>query len=190
MMRTLLLLIALMLAMPVKADDALASVLAQLERSEHISGQFVQQKQLSFLPQPFVSEGVFTVDASTGLVWQVEQPLSSRMTVSEGRVEIDGQAVKEQGVGRLMAQIMLGFMAGDLTGITEHFDISVAANDALSYLPWQLRLTPKSKRLQKAIAHLQLAGDSTLRELMIVEAGNSRTRISMTPDTPAAEQDE
>ncbi len=182
--------VLLLLAMPVSAEDVLARALAQLERSEHISGRFVQEKQLAFLPRPFVSAGVFELDAKSGLIWQVRQPLSSRMTVHAGRVEIDGQVVQDQGVGRLMAQIMLGFMAGDLSGITEHFEISAAPDEVDTGLPWQLRLTPKARRLQMAIKYLQLAGDSALRELIIAEADNNATRISMTPDTVDVERDE
>lgn len=183
MKRLLVLLLCSCLCAPVFAD-VLSQLKEQLQLSEQMTGRFRQEKKLTFLKKPFVSTGTYNIDAKTGLLWEVEAPLKSEMRVTDGKVFIDGQPVSDHGVGHLMAQIMLGFMSGDLSVIERYFQVT---GDA-SVSPWSIVLVPRKAQLRKALKHLQLQGSTTLETLRIVENEGHQTTILLTlfsgSDTP------
>jgi hypothetical protein len=145
-----------------------------------LQGSFQQEKHLAFLKKPFTSSGEFSLDRSAGLRWQVIEPLESVMLVQGSHVVLDGRPVKDHGVGKLMAMIMLGLMEGQLTGVSKHFEIT----GVLSEENWKLSLTPLSSRLQTVLGHIDLRGDDYLREIEIYESGDNRTVILFTEVHP------
>jgi hypothetical protein len=145
-----------------------------------LQGSFQQEKHLAFLKKPFTSSGEFSLDRSAGLRWQVIEPLESVMLVQGSHVVLDGRPVKDHGVGKLMAMIMLGLMEGQLTGVSKYFEIT----GVLSEENWKLSLTPLSSRLQTVLGHIDLRGDDYLREIEIYESGDNRTVILFTEVHP------
>jgi outer membrane lipoprotein carrier protein LolA len=138
-----------------------------------LQGSFHQEKHLTFLSKPFASSGQFSLDRSAGLRWQVMEPIESLMLVHGSKVILDGEQVKDHGLGKLMTMIMLGFMKGDLTGVSKYFDITGGVSDG----GWQLSLAPLSSRLKGFLGHIDLRGDEYLEEILIYERDNNRTVI-------------
>jgi hypothetical protein len=141
-----------------------------------LEGEFKQEKHLAFLNSPFISSGHFSLDHLKGLRWQVVEPLESLMLVEDGSVELNGSPVRDHGIGRLMAMIMLGLMDGKLTNLNKYFDVT----GELSADNWSISLEPHSARLQLALEHIDLRGDQYLREIEIFEHGDNRTVILFT----------
>ncbi len=181
------------------ADDALdllEAVSERLSRQKSLEGEFRQRKQLPHFERPFESTGNFRLSRDKGLYWQVESPAPSVMEVHEGRVVLDGRTVQDHGVGKLMSQLMLGFMDGDLSGVTPYFDIDGELYDsptrhgrdegaeasAAGDSGWQLQLTPRG-RLARVMTAVNLAGDRYLQHIEIAEAGGSTTFIEFQPQS-------
>ncbi len=151
----------------------LTQVAQRLVVATSLQGQFRQEKHLAFLHKPFVSVGEFSVDRSAGLRWQVLEPLASLMVVSGSEVLLDGKPVDDHGVGQLMGLIMFGLMEGRLDTVTEYFSIT----GDISTSHWRLSLAPRSSWLRSALKHIELRGDSYLREIEIFERDDNRTVI-------------
>lgn len=153
--------------------DFLDSVARQLQFQDAVEGEFRQEKQLAFMTAPIVSGGHFVLDREDGLRWQVTRPVDSLMTVKEGRVLLDGQPVRDNGAGRLVARIMRSFMRGNLAGVEDDFDVR-GSRDAGT---WELALTPRRLPLSQVLASVRLRGDTYLEEITIEEQGGTLTVI-------------
>ncbi|MCB1691036.1 MAG: outer membrane lipoprotein carrier protein LolA [Halioglobus sp.] len=172
-LRTLLLLLFCNMAFATEdsPETMLAFISRELVVSSNLRGDFSQRKYLSFVDKPFVSSGQFRLDRESGLFWHVIEPLESTMLVKEGRIFLDGKPVEDQGVGKLITIVMLGFMEGNLSGLTEVFSVSTeGVADG-----WSVSLTPRSSRLRAAIALIRIQGKHHLSSIEIVDAEQNRT---------------
>ena len=154
-------------------NPVLAQVVERLVRADSLQGQFLQEKHLVFLQKPFISSGEFRIDHSTGLHWQVLEPLASLMVVDGSTVLLDGKPMVDRGVGQLMGLVMFSVMEGRLDELTDYF---VVTGEAASS-QWQLSLIPESSRLKSVLQKIELRGDDYLREIEIFERDENRTVI-------------
>ncbi|WP_439135540.1 LolA family protein, partial [Pseudomaricurvus sp.] len=100
-------------------ERTLESISQQLDISEQIHGDFIQRKYLSILPNPLQSSGTFTFQPDSGLVWETQQPLPSKLTFSPQGImqEQNGEQVwlaraDQPGVA-VIGQIMAAIFTSD-----------------------------------------------------------------------------
>lgn len=165
-------------------EEDLTSIGREIVTSDSVHGEFRQEKYLSFVKTPFVSTGEFNLERESGLFWHVMEPIESTMLVQEGHVTLDGKRVDDQGVGRLITTVMLGFMEGNLSVLTETFDVSTDIVDT----GWTMSLTPKSSRLRAAIEQVRIQGTQYLSAIEIVDAEQNRTLMQFTNVRSGAER--
>lgn len=158
------------------ADDQ-AQLLQQLAKrlsvAEELAGRFHQEKYVSFLQNPFVSKGEFSLSRTDGLRWQVTEPLDSLMTVQGNDVTLDGKSVQDYGVAGLITRLMFAVMEGDVSSLGRAFDIQATVVDE----QWQLNLVPRGSRLQAAFERIDMQGDDHLREVTVFEQEGNRTTV-------------
>jgi len=155
--------------------QVLEQVAQRLVVGTSLQGHFAQEKYLAFLQEPFVSSGKFSIERSTGLRWQVLEPLESLMVVDGSKVLLDGKLVDDQGVGQLMGLIMFGLMENRLDSVADYFAVS----GEVSEREWRLSLLPRSARLKSVLQHIELSGDEYLRKIEIFERDDNRTVIEL-----------
>ncbi len=151
--------------------NLLRAVNGRLLLNEGITGSFQQEKHLTFMRQPLVSTGQFTLRRNQGLYWKVLEPVASLMVVRDGTVTLDGKQISDRGVGELLADIMLGFISGKLQGLEQNFHVS---GDVLAD-GWALQLQPRTYPLSQVLSHIELEGDSYLSRIRVVERSGNRT---------------
>jgi len=161
-------------------QNALESIAQRLTIESRIEGRFRQEKHLAFMQNPIVAEGDFSLSRSEGLTWQVITPVSSLMQVRGREVLLDGERVQDHGIGRMMSRLMLGFMEGDLAGVTGLFDVQIENPEQ----EWRIQLEPKAERLKRVFDRIDLSGDSYLRQIDLHEADGNSTRISFSEVRP------
>jgi len=154
-------------------EDLLQAIAAQLEISARIGGRFEQSREVSFLSRPLIARGSFTIDASGGLTWLVEEPVRSLMEVQDDVVSLDGRVVDDPGTGQFMAMILTAFMQRDLAPVTEQFEVTGGSRAD----EWELDLRPRNILWRRVIAGVTLHGDAFLRTVTICEPDGSATRI-------------
>lgn len=162
----------------------LEEISQQLRLNEDLHGEFVQRKYLSILPSPLQSRGNFAFHPDSGLVWETQQPLQSKLTFSAQGIsqEQHGQqtwlARADQPGVAVIGQILTAMLTRDWETLTNYFSIEVVADSSAAQ--WHLLLTPTQAALSTVIQRIALSGDQHLRQMILFEQNNDRTEIDFT----------
>lgn len=162
----------------------LEEISQQLRLNEDLHGEFVQRKYLSILPSPLQSRGNFAFHPDSGLVWETQQPLQSKLTFSAQGIsqEQHGQqtwlARADQPGVAVIGQILTAMLTRDWETLTNYFSIEVVADSSAAQ--WHLLLTPTQATLSTVIQRIALSGDQHLRQMILFEQNNDRTEIDFT----------
>ncbi|PCJ35510.1 MAG: hypothetical protein COA75_10140 [Cellvibrionales bacterium] len=170
----------------------LNAIIEQVSLSDNIKGRFEQRKYIHILPQPLLSKGVFQLDKKTGLVWQINTPVSSRIVFDSAGIHQrqKGQAGWEISNERpgvaMIGELMRAALSYDWALLENYFFINGSINSSINDISetqggkqqWALTLTPKETTLQKTIKYISLAGEQTLTSLILFEVNNDRTEIT------------
>ena len=154
-----------------------------------MEGKFTQKKYLKVLSRPLVSQGYFIVAKQQGIIWQVSDPVASRLVITPDQTrfsEANSERVAKsmQYIGNIFNHLL----AGDLSSLQQQFSVEKAT---MSDTGWQLTLTPKSMLMQKAIASIDIHGNQLIEGLILNEATGDKTEIHFSDlkhyaDTPAS----
>ncbi len=173
----------------------LEQIASQLQSKPVQQGRFEQRKYLSILPKPLLSNGYFLFqshdqslnDNHRQLVWQIESPLSSRLTFSKQGIlqEQNGQqqwlARGDQPGVATLGDVMTALLTNDWIHLQRYFGIQVLPDS--NPHTWQLQLRPREAPLAKMIERIEMSGDDQLRHIILWEAGDNRTEIDFLPLT-------
>ncbi len=194
-LRTLVVLLSLLVAVPVLAAPAAADVDLVKQRVAKVGvlrGEFTQEKQVAGFNNPLRSQGRFVLAQDHGVIWTTLKPFPSEVVVTRdrilsrqrdgsSRVELDG---RQQPAMRSVNAIMFALMSGDAQALSAQFTVKV---EALPDKGWKMQLTPRSAVLGKVFSALTLSGDRYVRQVQIIEANQDVTRIHFAglSETPA-----
>jgi outer membrane lipoprotein-sorting protein len=194
-LRTLVVLLSLLVAVPALAAPAAADVDLVKQRVAKVGvlhGEFTQEKQVAGFKNPLRSQGRFVLAQDHGVIWTTLKPFPSEVVVTRdrilsrqrdgsSRVELDG---RQQPAMRSVNAIMFALMSGDAQALSAQFTVKV---EALPDNGWKMQLTPRSAMLGKVFSALTLSGDRYVREVQITEANQDVTRIHFAgmSETPA-----
>jgi hypothetical protein len=153
------------------AQDVLTQIAERIDKAGITQGNFRQEKRLKVLKKPLISTGEFTYHQSKGVIWKTLTPVPSLLLVNETRLLT---AQGEQAVPLAFGKVFKAMLGGDLSQLTEGFDITGSNRKPT----WQLQLKPKDELLKKIIAGMRLSGDRELRVLEISEANGNLSRIA------------
>jgi hypothetical protein len=163
--------------------DAFAPMQERLQRSPLLRADFRQERQLRILRRPLISSGRMVLLEGQGVLWQVADPHPVTYLIRPGEVlEWEGEAAPRR-VGmaavpgfRLLTQVFLAALAGDLTGLGAAFTPETLPADN----GWRVKLTPKSAELSEIISSLEVAGDRYVEEVHLHEARGDAVRFTFT----------
>jgi hypothetical protein len=194
-LRTLVVLLSLLVAVPALAAPAAADVDLVKQRVAKVGvlhGEFTQEKQVAGFKNPLRSQGRFVLAQDHGVIWTTLKPFPSEVVVTRdrilsrqrdgsSRVELDG---RQQPAMRSVNAIMFALMSGDAQALSAQFTVKV---EALPDNGWKMQLTPRSAMLGKVFTALTLSGDRYVRQVQITEANQDVTRIHFAgmSETPA-----
>lgn len=194
-LRTLVVLLSLLVAVPALAAPATADVDLVKQRVAKVGvlhGEFTQEKQVAGFKNPLRSQGRFVLAQDHGVIWTTLKPFPSEVVVTRdrilsrqrdgsSRVELDG---RQQPAMRSVNAIMFALMSGDAQALSAQFTVKV---EALTGNGWKMQLTPRSAMLGKVFTALTLSGDRYVRQVQITEANQDVTRIQFAgmSETPA-----
>ncbi len=162
--------------------DLLDALRAQLGRHALVRAEFTQEKRVQGMSKPLLSEGRLVFSRAHGVLWQIERPYRASYALT-GTHMIETAA---DGTRRVMAAAELPGMAevsrvfravlgADLAVLTAQFRIEATGAPAR----WQLRLTPRSDALAKAVTVIVLAGGEFLERIEIDETAGDRAVIRL-----------
>lgn len=168
-----------------------------LTPTDELQGQFEQDKYLTILPRPLHSSGQFHYQRQQGLEWIIEQPIASKVMISEHGIsqtqggEVVWQSDANSAQTATVANLLAAIFAGDLATLQATF--AITGTQVSETNGWDLQLTPKSDVLMSFFSRIDMTGTMTgtthLQGLTLHEPKGDRTeiRLEVSGDASAAE---
>lgn len=161
-----------------RADDvAIERIADQLVRAETSRGRFVQERYLSVLSHPLVSEGDFVFERGKSVQWNVEKPFPSTMIANQSGVFYQGQNAQPaaDGFGRLL----LTLLDLDFAVLEQSFSVTGELMDA----GWQIHLVPRNEQWRLAVEAIHLNGAAAIETVVVMEKGGDKLQVTFSEIT-------
>jgi outer membrane lipoprotein-sorting protein len=173
---------------PAPADKAPADIdalLAGLAKAPGLYAHFREEKHITLLQQPLVSEGSIYFAPPSRFARHTEKPIKSTMIIDGNHLAFGGSegSHEEMNLGtnpvaRLFADAFVMLLSGNRAGLEKIFKMRLTPEAAGA---WKLVLTPRVAPMDKLIKALELRGRGlNLNELDVREANGDWTRTSFT----------
>ena len=161
-------------------DQILASLANQPQKHFH----FVQEKKLSMLDKPLITEGELLLDKDNTVTWDIQKPYTLRYILTPDTIrEIDAQGERTLQTGQNpIAAAMTEAMTSTFSGQWKDNAslATIAATGALNN--WQLLITPQAAELQPLIKTLSVTGsEGVIASIVIAESNGDTTTIHLQP---------
>lgn len=135
-------------------------------------GQFEQHKHIKVLAQPFVSQGLYSYNRQSGIVWRTQQPIENTLIINAQGVfetQQDGSKTLLTANTR-MSELLLVLFSGDEQLLQMHFDLKKTVNHYL--------LQPIDAKLRKLFAKITITFDNNLiSQISLYEPNGNYTDI-------------
>ncbi len=144
--------------------------------------RFVQEKTMSMLAEPSVSEGLMYYSAPNQLRWEYATPYAFALIVNGERIVkvADGKTEPLDGKANRMYQGMVNLIMGSATGKslfdTSTFDVSLYDDEAF----WKAVMTPKRRDMKRMFSQLVFYFDKQtqgISHVEFIEPGGDATSI-------------
>jgi outer membrane lipoprotein-sorting protein len=167
-----------------KAPADVDALLAGLAKAPGLQARFREEKHITLLQQPLVSEGNIYFAPPSRFARHTEKPLKSIMVIDGNQLQFgnaDGQEsmnLAANPVARLFADAFVMLLSGNRAGLEKIFKMQLTPKPGGSG-EWKLLLTPRVAPMDKMIKELELRGRGlSLDELDVREASGDWTRTS------------
>ncbi len=177
-------------AKPAPAAAAPADIdalLAGLSKAPGLYARFREEKHITVLQAPLVSEGSIYFAPPSRFARHTEKPLKSVMIIDGNQLQFgnaDGQESMNLGtnpVARLFADAFVMLLSGNRAGLEKIFKMQLTPKGGGATGDWKLVLTPRVAPMDKLIKEMELRGRGlNLNELDVREANGDWTRTSFT----------
>jgi hypothetical protein len=148
---------------------------------KELAGQFVQEKHLTVLTQPFITKGHYHYSKSTGLSWKTDYPIVSEIRInSEGVSEVqpDG-SLKSLTTDSQLSELLLAIFSGEPAILQQQFDIEQTEN-VVTLLP---KVAQIAQVIEKITVHLDW---QVIKEIILHEPAGNYTKIILTSNNSQA----
>ncbi len=169
-------------------DGALADVAKARSKLTTLQGPFEQERTVSLLASKVKSTGHFWLVRPDRLRWELAPPDAATYWILPDGLAYktkagSGKVPKNQGpLGGVLADLLV-LLGGDLASLKTRYDLTLVKRDATLLV---IHAVPKDKALAKTTKRieLELSSDaSTMRRVVIVEAGDDRSEITFGAST-------
>lgn len=160
------------------------SPIFSLKVSADQQGQFVQEKHLKVLSQPFVTKGNYHYQQNLGLIWHTQQPVDNEINITTEGVserQPDGQ-YKTLSNNSQFSELLLALFSGEQQKLEQQFTLQRHENT--------LTLIPKSEQIARVILKITLLLDEgEIQQIVLHEPEGNYTNIFLSEKNSSANQD-
>lgn len=160
------------------------------QKPQVVRGSFKQLKYLAELEQPLVSTGHFVMAAGKGLIWQVKNPVQTKLLITRDYLvrHTNGQRVahinaEDQPALRVVAAVLLAVFQTDLEQLKQYFEIDKKQVDSNQ---WRMTLDPANAGVAKFIECIRVQGGDHIRRIEIHQPNGDRSVIKLHPTEEGA----
>jgi hypothetical protein len=157
----------------------LDGLLSRFRSMSGLEARFVEQKHMSLLVEPLVTEGALYFAPPDQLVRRTTKPSVTTMVINGSRLSFtnghssDSLSLDTNPVARLFVESFLQILRGDSGALQKTFGVQLAPGGGES---WSMQLKPRIAPMSDVIASLELTGDGVvLKTMRIVETGGDDT---------------
>ena len=156
------------------ATELQDKIFSKAKETKSMTSVFIQKRQLSILPLPLISKGIFNYHHETGIVWETQEPIQSRIIISKEGIQTEDKfaSTKTEGSSQL-SEILLSLFSGDSVTLETYFSIH-AKGDANQ---WNLLLKPKNNLMAAQVASISIKGRESVESLYIVESNGDYSNL-------------
>ena len=146
-----------------------------------IKSHFIQEKHLSFLSEPIITEGLFRYKKENQLRWEYTQPFQYLILFNGNKIVIKDQKktnefdANSNAIFKQINDLMLGSIKGDL-GRNKDFSMSLKE----STRQFQLILMPQNEALKTYVSKVEIyfeKSDLAVSVIKIIESTGDFTKI-------------
>ncbi|WP_340679960.1 outer membrane lipoprotein carrier protein LolA [Paraglaciecola sp.] len=139
-------------------------------------GEFIQEKHLVVLTQPFITKGNYHYQQQTGLSWHTLHPIESEIKITrEGvnELQADG-SLKTLTNNALFSELLLALFSGEQHSLQQQFSLGQQQNT--------LTLIPKETQISKVILKITLhLENNVISQIVLHEPEGNYTNIFLSP---------
>jgi hypothetical protein len=168
-----------------KAPADIDALLAGLSKAPGLYAHFREEKHITLLQQPLVSEGSLYFAPPSRFARHTDKPIASTLIIDGNQLQFgsaDGQESMNLGtnpVARLFADAFVMLLSGNRAGLEKIFKMQLTPRPGGRSGEWKLVLTPRVAPMDKLIKELELRGRGlSLNELDVREASGDWTRTA------------
>jgi outer membrane lipoprotein-sorting protein len=167
-----------------KAPPDIDALLAGLSKAPGLYAHFREEKHLTLMQQPLVSEGRLYFTPPSRFARHTDKPIASTLIIDGNQLQFgsaDGQESMNLGtnpVARLFADAFVMLLSGNRAGLEKIFKMQLTPKGGATG-EWKLVLTPRVAPMDKLIKEMELRGRGlSLNELDVREASGDWTRTA------------
>ncbi|VAW58519.1 hypothetical protein MNBD_GAMMA08-2543 [hydrothermal vent metagenome] len=169
---------------PVNFNDknsAFNSVINKLQNNRVIRSQFKQSRKLKILKKPLISTGKINFFSGTGIIWEINQPIRSKVIISENKItEItlldDKETINTNPNTAGFYTVLESIFNGHIEQIKKHFSASFTGD----IKNWVINLTPSTEPLNKIFTNIKLSGTRQINAITFNDYNQDTTIIELT----------
>jgi hypothetical protein len=141
---------------------------------------FREERWITFLTEPVISTGTFSIAADGRLIKTVLTPIHERMTVVGPRVSVERPPGTEVGrfffslspVLEAVVSTIRALAAADRSMLEANFEVSVSGTDG----DWSMDLVPINPSVRSAVEIIAITGaDEIIHRVVVLESDGTRS---------------
>ena len=161
----------------VPTPELISDLQGRLVQHAQWSTDFAQLNHLKALRIPLQSQGTLYVSQNSGLVWQVNTPVSSRVVLTDDGVNLGTGVVS---ASQMTASLLRSVLIGQFDQLNAQFTLSGCADES----GWQIQLLPKETFLQQRIQSIEIQGESSIDRLVVLQSGGNKLEVTFDQPMP------
>jgi len=165
-----------------RAEAPLDALLARLAKVEGLSAQFREEKRMSLVAVPLVSEGKLYYEKPRSLARHTLTPSKSSVLLQGDVVRFgDGKhtqsiALHAQPAVRMLVDTFVSVLAGDKAALLR---LATVTYEALAKDSWRIRVVPKDPKLLRIVKAMAFEGKAAeLSSMELVDGHGDVTRTT------------
>lgn len=181
MIRGLMLLFCCFAMVPAHAELSYELLTQLTDSPEVLQGDFKQEKYLAEFDTTLVSTGRFNYQRDKFIRWHTLEPIENELMMQPNRItssqdnELISLDSDKDPATKVLTEIFFSVLTADWYALSEYF---FANGEYQNNRDWQVKLTPRNQMLKQAISHVELSGDSLMREVVLYEKSGDITQIN------------
>ena len=166
-----------------KSKQELSQVLTQVTSYDEVSGDFKQIKTIKKLNREFVSSGAFRISKKSGIVWSMQKPFVSEMTINDSGIfersangTVKTISTKDNPVFAQFSKVIQAVFFGNLSELESRFSLFYEKTPNGS----RIGLVPREATIRKVVANIVMEMSANLDKVVITDGEGSPVTYEFT----------